>query len=146
MSSCQDYASRRPQEPWNYLDIVCALPLVCSTTQCIISCGRQTCIQVAWGRTLKGWSCNFFIVWLHFSHSAGANCNHIPDTADSSSLIPRPCHVVYHCSTIDSCAVVRNNMAPVMGCLQADRNGRCWYPAAVLFAVKVLVETRENLM
>ncbi|MED6260698.1 hypothetical protein ATANTOWER_026591 [Ataeniobius toweri] len=26
MSSCQDYASRGPQEPWKYLDIFSALP------------------------------------------------------------------------------------------------------------------------
>lgn len=59
MSSCQDYASRRPQEPWKYLDIFFAPPLVCSATQCIIFCGRETRFQVARGRTLKGRACIF---------------------------------------------------------------------------------------
>lgn len=62
MSSCQDYASRRPQEPWKYLDIYFAPPLVCSAIQCIIFCGRETRFQVARGRTLKGWSCIFLLL------------------------------------------------------------------------------------
>lgn len=115
MSSCQDYASRRPQEPWKYLDIFFAPPLVCSATQCIIFCGRETRFQVARDRTLKGRACIFFIffifiVRLHFSHSAGAICNHIT-TPDSSSLIPHPCHVVYHCLSADSCPVICNSLA-----------------------------------
>lgn len=62
MSSCQDYASRRPQEPWKYLDIYFAPPLVCSAIQCIIFCGCKTRFQVARGRTLKGRSCIFFLL------------------------------------------------------------------------------------
>lgn len=43
MSSYRDYASRRPQEPWKYLDIYFAPPLVCSAIQCIIfAVGRDT--------------------------------------------------------------------------------------------------------
>ena len=62
MSSCQDYASRRPQEPWKYLDIFFAPPLVCIATQCIIFCGWETRFQVARGKTLKGRSCISFLL------------------------------------------------------------------------------------
>ncbi len=106
MSSCQDYASRRPQEPWKYLDIHFAPPLVCSAIQCIIFCGRETRFQVARGRTLKVWSCIFFIVWLHFSHSAGAKLRPHPISADCPKLILHPSHVFYHCRSIDSFTVV----------------------------------------
>lgn len=42
VSSWRGYARTRPQEPWKYLDIYFAPPLVCSATQCIISCGGET--------------------------------------------------------------------------------------------------------
>lgn len=70
MSSCQDYASRRPQEPWKYLDIFFAPPLVCSATQCIIFCGRETRFQVARCRTLKGRACIFFIFFFFYCATA----------------------------------------------------------------------------
>lgn len=70
-------------------------------------------------QNLKRLASQSFVVWLHFSHSAGAHCNHIPDAADSSSLILHPCRVVYHCLSIDSCAVVHNNTATVMACFQS---------------------------
>lgn len=98
MSSCQDYASRRPQEPWKYLDIFFAPPLVCIATQCIIFCGWETRFQVARGRTLKGWSA--------FQPLSRRKLRPHPNATDSSSLNLHPCHVVYHCFCSDFCAVV----------------------------------------
>lgn len=135
MSSYQDYASRRPQEPWKYLDIYFAPPLVCSAIQCIIFCGWETRFQVAKGRTLKGWLFGFFFIFYcvtAFQPLRGRKLRPHPDAADSSSLILHPCHVVYHCLSIDSSTGVHNSMA----CFQRDRNGHCKCPETVLYVVK----------
>lgn len=100
MSSYQDYASRRPQEPWKYLDIYFAPPLVCSAIQSIIFCGWETRFQVARGRTLKGWSlASSFSFFLYincvtrFQPFSRSKEQLHPNTADSSSWSLHLCHV-----------------------------------------------------
>lgn len=114
MSSCQDYASRRPQEPWKYLDIFFAPPLVCSAIQCIIFCGRETRFQVARGRTLKGRPCIFFHCATAFQPLSRSKLRPHPDTADSSSLILHPCHAVDHTLAPGNTSTVRRYRSLVL--------------------------------
>lgn len=144
MSSYQDYASRRPQEPWKYLDIYFAPPLVCSAIQCIIFCGWETRFQVAKRQNLKRLVFGFFF-FLHcataFQPLSRSKLRPHPDTTDSSSLILHLHSVAYHCSNIDSSTVVHNSMT----CFEAGRNGRRSSPEQVLNVVKLHLETWESL-
>lgn len=75
VSSCQEYASRRPQEPWKYLDIFFAPPLVCIATRVHHPLWLRDKVSSGQRQTLKRLVLAFcFIVWLHFSHSERASC------------------------------------------------------------------------
>lgn len=90
MSSCQGDASRRPQEPWKYLDIHFAPPLVCSQIQCIIFCGRETRFPAARGRALKGLGLAILFFLFYFFYCVAAFQPPHPDATGSSPFVLRP--------------------------------------------------------